>query len=280
MDPLTMGLIGGGASLLGSIFSSDTSAKNTQAQIQGQEIMQAQSEQFNAAEAEKNREFQGQQVSQAQAYNTQMSNTAYQRASADMQAAGLNPMMMFGSGGPASVPSSPSASGSTASVGTPSVPMPQRTSPLAGLGDAVQKVFSTAGEVQKLTQQQADIDLTRAQKHQVDTHNENEQVDIMQKGMRNPQITDQVGITAAQRKQEELKGNTAENITKGMNPAVKKAVDIGAYTADKVGDVVAPIINSAGAVRRFLPTRSQTQTSHDGSDTFTDRWSGVGGSWQ
>lgn len=41
---------------------------------------------------------------QNQAYQTEMSNTAYQRASADMTKAGLNPMMMFGSGGPASTP--------------------------------------------------------------------------------------------------------------------------------------------------------------------------------
>lgn len=33
-----------------------------------------------------------------------MSNTAYQRSSADMMAAGLNPAAMFGSGGPAGVP--------------------------------------------------------------------------------------------------------------------------------------------------------------------------------
>lgn len=59
---------------------------------------------FNAAEAQKNRDYQ-----------TEMSNSAYQRAVADMKAAGLNPSLVISQGG-ASAPS-----GSTAhSGGAPS----------------------------------------------------------------------------------------------------------------------------------------------------------------
>lgn len=149
MFPLLGGLISGGASLLGNLFSSNTSAQNTQAQIQGQEALQSGSEQFNAAEAEKTRDFNAQQADINRQYQTQMSNTAFQRSRADAVAAGLNPMVLAGMGG-ASTPSGSTASGPSASIGTPSMPTPQRTSPLAGLGDAVSKAMSTAIQVKTI----------------------------------------------------------------------------------------------------------------------------------
>lgn len=58
----------------------------------------------NMAEAARNREFQAQQAAQQQAYQTQMSNTAYQRSVADMTAAGINPMVAATNGGATSPP--------------------------------------------------------------------------------------------------------------------------------------------------------------------------------
>lgn len=165
MLPLLGGLLTGGASLLGSIFSSNTSAANTQAQIAAQQQMQTESMLFNRQEAETNRGFQASQLGIQREYETQMSNTAYQRASADMKAAGLNPMMMFGSGGAASTPSTGAASGSAASVGTPTVPMPQTTHPLAGLGAAVGQgiqAMVTGKTVDKMSEEIANLQAENA----------------------------------------------------------------------------------------------------------------------
>ncbi|AXH73968.1 MAG: DNA pilot protein [Microviridae sp.] len=68
---------------------------------------------FSAQQAAMNRDFQERMVGQQEQYQTNMSNTAWQRGVADMRAAGINPMLAFSQGG-ASSPMGSSASGNSA----------------------------------------------------------------------------------------------------------------------------------------------------------------------
>lgn len=68
-----------------------------------------------AMTAEQN--YNAEQAEIGRQWEERMANTQYQRSVADMQSAGLNPAMMYGSAGASSTPSAPVASSSSPSVG-------------------------------------------------------------------------------------------------------------------------------------------------------------------
>lgn len=89
------------ASLLGGLWSNWLNKKYTQeANEQQAALLQYQNE-FNSAEAQKQRNWE-----------QEMSSTAYQRAYADMKAAGINPILLGSGSSPASTPTGYAATSS------------------------------------------------------------------------------------------------------------------------------------------------------------------------
>lgn len=122
---------------------------------------------LTTAEIQQN-EWNAQQAQEQRDWTAQMDNTKYQRQTADMLAAGLNPAMMYGQGYSASTPSGAAASGGDAG------------SPSAGLFDSLLSVFFAKQRLQNLKNEgkvletqaeknQADADYTRTGKKSLET---------------------------------------------------------------------------------------------------------------
>lgn len=212
---------------------------------------------------------------QQQQYQTQMANTAYQRASQDMQAAGLNPSMMFGSGGPAATPNSPSAQ--------------PRQSPMGGIGDSISKALNnmvTAKTVEKMSDEIALLKAERGVKL----------AQAVTEGKRPAQVEEQTHLMATERGYKQnimpvarLAGASAKDIL-NMPEGMRGLANQGAFLGDKAGAIIAPItdaIGSAGGLLRHAlskrafeeslkPKRTtrETSTQHvdGGSQSFEERW--------
>lgn len=111
-----------GSSIAGGIGSLLSSGLQLASQAWSQDFNRKEAEksrQFSHDEAELNRNFEAQQAEINRQWQTDMSNSAYQRSMTDMQQAGLNPNLMSGglqaSTGSSGVPQGSQASSASAS---------------------------------------------------------------------------------------------------------------------------------------------------------------------
>lgn len=260
MNPLLGALITGGSSLLGSMFSSETSAENTAANI----AMQQQTNQMNVQEAQKNRDFQ-----------EQMSNTAYQRASKDMTSAGLNPAMMFGSGGPASSPGG--------AMATNVAPKSEKTSALAGLGKAAEAGMQTAVQVKTMEKMADEMALLQAEKMRTDAATDLTRRQEVKTAEEVPYVREHTKLTESLRRAAETSALEGDAMSKA-SPALRDTLTRWGYYGRKASDAISPLLSTARTVSDFLPYKSTregaTQFVRDtygdlvGTDTFEKMWRG------
>lgn len=102
---------------------------------------------YNSAEAALNRQFQHNESALQRNWYEEMSNTAYQRAMADMKKAGLNPILAYSQGGAATSATGISA-GSAASINSPGGDT--LTSVLSAIADLFSAATGSALNIGKL----------------------------------------------------------------------------------------------------------------------------------
>lgn len=127
MNPAILGpLILGGTSLLGGMLNNQANASAVSA-----------SNERALDIARENNQWGRENMHEQMAYNERMANSAYQRMSEDMKAAGINPMVGYGGGGAA-----------TPGINNPSASMPNIQTPK--FEDALSKGVSSALEGRRL----------------------------------------------------------------------------------------------------------------------------------
>lgn len=130
---------------------------------------------FSAQQAKNSMDYSSNEAQKARDYTTHMSNTAYQRAVGDLQAAGLNPMLAVTQGG-ASTPNSPSPSGNAAqgsqAAGSRASISPNRAASVAPMGNVVQGALSGAAQVAQVQNTREQNELLKAQVHNTDTQSD------------------------------------------------------------------------------------------------------------
>lgn len=217
---------------------------------------QAETQAFNSAEAERNRQFQADQAYKNQMWQQGMSSSAYQRAMADMKAAGLNPILAYQQGGApmggggqgtgSAASSSPVSSGLPSAASAPSLRAATvlNSQDMIGraLGNSITsavdslKSFADIGLVQQREKESAEnvrrsgyqtpiMEMDRAKrKEEVEkTKAERDQIEAQTKGITLENLIRAVDAVTAQQYGGKLMPGTLERILRGAQDATEKA---------------------------------------------------------
>lgn len=189
LPALTLGLVSGGLGFLGQQNANNANRQMANAQMAFQQGSLEQQMAYNAAQREAQENFQREMFANeanfnawqgdvSRSYTTAMSNTAYQRAMADMKAAGLNPLLAYQQGGastptatPARVSGGPGASASVGTAQGATARMENVMSPaVANALQAANVIMGAQQAAATIDQTKANTDLLRAQQLQAEAN--------------------------------------------------------------------------------------------------------------
>jgi len=230
IDPFFGGLLTGGLSLFGDLIGGSSQNKMNQQ-------MQRQAQAFNADQSQQQMNFQ-----------REMSNSAYQRSRADMEAAGLNPMMMFGSGTGASTPGGAMATTQPA----------QQESPMKNLGKNVEKVLSSAIQAKTLEKMSDEIANLKATRGYIEAETKSEHE-------RPSQIRAATHLTNTHSAKEghlmpvyRAAGKQGSIHEEFYNSGAGRFLELGSLGGKKLDDVVSPVGNILNSAKRGVDIKRGT----------------------